>query len=384
MKKIAVITGSRADYDLLYNTILFIKHSKKLKLQLYVTGAHLKKKFGLSVNQIINDGFKINNRIHILQNVDTPNSVINSISKGIRNFSLAFQRNLPDLLLVLGDRYEILSAVISAAHLKIPIAHISGGESSEGSIDESVRHSITKFSHYHFVANKFYRNKVIQMGESPNTVFEVGGLGIDNIKNIIFLKKKQIEKDLNFKFKKKNILLTYHPVTYLTKKKNYLELKSILKAIDYFHDFGVIITFPNADFYNQKIIDTLLNYSKKNKNAKLYKYLGREKYLSCLKEVDLVIGNSSSGITEAPFLGTPTINIGIRQDGRSKSDSVIDTSALPNLIIKNIKKVLSKKFKNKIVNQKFFYGNGSASKKIVNILEKKMNRDILIKKFYYI
>jgi GDP/UDP-N,N'-diacetylbacillosamine 2-epimerase (hydrolysing) len=268
--------------------------------------------------------------------------------------------------------------------LKIPIAHISGGESSEGSIDESVRHSITKFSHYHFVANKFYRNKVIQMGESPNTVFEVGGLGIDNIKNIIFLKKKQIEKDLNFKFKKKNILLTYHPVTYLTKKKNYLELKSILKAIDYFHDFGVIITFPNADFYNQKIIDTLLNYSKKNKNAKLYKYLGREKYLSCLKEVDLVIGNSSSGITEAPFLGTPTINIGIRQDGRSKSDSVIDTSALPNLIIKNIKKVLSKKFKNKIVNQKFFYGNGSASKKIVKILEKKINRDILIKKFYYI
>ena len=230
MKKIAVITGSRADYDLLYNTILFIKHSKKLKLQLYVTGAHLKKKFGLSVNQIINDGFKINNRIHILQNVDTPNSVINSISKGIRNFSLAFQRNLPDLLLVLGDRYEILSAVISAAHLKIPIAHISGGESSEGSIDESVRHSITKFSHYHFVANKFYRNKVIQMGESPNTVFEVGGLGIDNIKNIIFLKKKQIEKDLNFKFKKKNILLTYHPVTYLTKKKKLFGIEKYFKS----------------------------------------------------------------------------------------------------------------------------------------------------------
>jgi GDP/UDP-N,N'-diacetylbacillosamine 2-epimerase (hydrolysing) len=291
---------------------------------------------------------------------------------------------LPDLLLVLGDRYEIFSAVISAAHLKIPIAHISGGESSEGNIDEAVRHSITKFSHYHFVANKSYGNKVIQMGESPNTVFEVGGLGIDNIKNIIFLKKKQIEKDLNFKFMKKNILLTYHPVTYLTEKNNYLELKNILKAIDYFHDFGVIITFPNADFYNQKIIDTLLNYSKRNKNAKLYKYLGREKYLSCLKEVDLVIGNSSSGITEAPFLGTPTINIGIRQDGRAKSTSVIDSGASPYLIVKNIKKALSKEFRNKIINQKSFYGDGFASKKILKILEKKINKNILIKKFHYI
>lgn len=384
MKKIAVITGSRADYDLLYNIIFFIKHSKKLKLQLYVTGAHLKKKYGLSINQIIRDGFKINSRVNILQNSDTQYSVINSISSGIRNFSLAFQKSLPDLLLVLGDRYEIFSAVISAAHLKIPIAHISGGESSEGNIDEAVRHSITKFSHYHFVANKSYRNKVIQMGESPKTVFEVGGLGIDNIKNIIFLKKKQIEKVLNFKFMRKNILLTYHPVSYLTEKNNYLELKSILKAIDYFHDFGVIITFPNADFYNQKIIDTLLNYSKKNKNVKLYKYLGREKYLSCLKEVDLVIGNSSSGITEAPFLGTPTINIGIRQDGRAKSTSVIDSGALPYLIVKNIKKALSKKFKKKIINQKSFYGDGFASKKILKILEKKINKDILIKKFHYI
>jgi GDP/UDP-N,N'-diacetylbacillosamine 2-epimerase (hydrolysing) len=384
MKKIAVITGSRADYDLLHNILLFIKHSKKLKLQLYVTGAHLKKKYGLSINQIIRDGFKINSRINILQNSDTPYSVINSISSGIRNFSLAFQKGLPDLLLVLGDRYEIFSAVISAAHLKIPIAHISGGESSEGNIDEAVRHSITKFSHYHFVANKSYGNKVIQMGESPNTVFEVGGLGIDNIKNIIFLKKKQIEKDLNFKFMKKNILLTYHPVTYLTEKNNYLELKNILKAIDYFHDFGVIITFPNADFYNQKIIDTLLNYSKRNKNAKLYKYLGREKYLSCLKEVDLVIGNSSSGITEAPFLGTPTINIGIRQDGRAKSTSVIDSGASPYLIVKNIKKALSKEFRNKIINQKSFYGDGFASKKILKILEKKINKNILIKKFHYI
>jgi GDP/UDP-N,N'-diacetylbacillosamine 2-epimerase (hydrolysing) len=384
MKKIAVITGSRADYDLLYNIIVLIKRSKKLKLQLFVTGAHLKKKYGLSVNQIIRDGFKIKDRINILQNSDTPYSVLNSISSGIRNFSLSFQKNLPDLLLVLGDRYEIFSAVISAAHLKIPIAHISGGEASEGSIDESIRHSITKFSHYHFVANKLYENKVVQMGENPKTVFEVGGLGIDNIKNISFLKKKQIEKDLNFKFMKKNILLTYHPVTYLNEKKNYLELKNTLKAIDYFHDFGIIITFPNADFYNQKIIDTLINYSKKNKNAKLYKYLGREKYLSCLKEVDVVVGNSSSGITEAPFLGTPTINIGIRQDGRAKSASVIDTSAIPHLIVKNIKKALSKEFREKIVNQKSFYGNGFACKKIVKIIEKKIKKDVLIKKFHYI
>jgi GDP/UDP-N,N'-diacetylbacillosamine 2-epimerase (hydrolysing) len=384
MKKIAVVTGSRADYDLLYNILCSIKCSRKLKLQLYVTGSHLKKKYGLSINQIIKDGFKIMHKVNILGNSDTQTSIANSISYGIKKFSTAFHKDLPDLLLILGDRYEIFSAVISAAHLKIPIGHISGGEASEGNIDEAIRHSITKFSHYHFVANKIYKQKVIQMGENPKTVFEVGGLGIDNIKKINFLTKDQIEKQLRFKFKKKNILLTYHPVTYLSEKKNYFELKNILRAIDFFKDFGVIITFPNADFYNKKIINMLSGYIKKNKNAKLYKYLGRKKYLSCLKQVDLVIGNSSSGITEAPFLKIPTINIGIRQDGRVKADSIIDSAASVELIIKNIKKSLSEKFKKKIVSQNFFYGNGFASKKIIKILEKKIRKDIIIKKFYYL
>jgi GDP/UDP-N,N'-diacetylbacillosamine 2-epimerase (hydrolysing) len=382
MKKIAVITGSRADYDLLYNILVLIKNSNKTELQLCVTGGHLKKKYGFSFNQIIRDGFVINSKIDILKKSDTPISIIESISLGIKKFSSVFKKSLPDLLLVLGDRYEILSSVIPAAYLKIPIAHISGGERSEGSIDEAVRHSITKFSNYHFVANKFYKNRVLQMGENPQNVFDVGSTGIDNINNINFFKKKEIEKKIKFKFKKKNILLTYHSVTYLNEKQNFTELENILKAISFFSDFGVIITYPNADFYNQTIIKQLIKYSKINKNSKLYKYLGRQLYLSCLKEVDIIIGNSSSGIIEAPFLKVPTINIGIRQNGRAKAYSVIDSHNSVDLIVANIKKSLSSNFKKKVANQKTLYGNGNASKKIFNVIKKKIKKDILIKKFY--
>lgn len=383
-KKIAVITGSRADYDLLYKTLNLIKQSNKLKLQLYVTGAHLKKQYGLTVNQIYKDGFHVTAKINILNKINDSLSVATSISLGINLFSKSFYKNVPHLILVLGDRYETFSAVIAAANLKIPIAHISGGEASEANIDESIRHSITKFSHFHFVANRFYKKKIIQMGENPKSVFNVGGLGMDNIKNNIFLNKTQISKELNFHFKNKNIILTYHPVTYLSKEKNCQELKIILSAIDKFSECGLIITYPNADLYNLNIIKILKNYIKTNKNAKLYKFLGRQKYLSCMKEVDLIIGNSSSAITEAPFLKVPSIDVGIRQLGRLKAKSVIECKCSKKEIIKNIKKSFSSKFRNSIMKQQTFYGNGNSAEKILKVLERKNNKDLLIKKFYYI
>ena len=301
----------------------------------------------------------------------------------MKKFSSYLDKNRPDILMVLGDRFEILSLVICAT-LKNSIAHISGGELTEASMDDSIRHSITKFSHYHFVANNIYK-RVIQLGENPKQIYITGGTGIDNIKNLNFYSKRQLEKTLSFRFKSYNFIVTYLPVSYLDNNtSNKKEMNIILSALSTFKDCNIFITYPNLDEGSEDIIKEIKKFKKINKNIKVFKTLGKERYLSILKHFDCLVGNSSSGITEAPYLGIPTINIGNRQNGRLKSKSVIYCEPNRVEIIKKIKIELNKKFKQKMKNQKTFYGSGNSSKKIVNIIKKINLNNILEKKFYNI
>jgi GDP/UDP-N,N'-diacetylbacillosamine 2-epimerase (hydrolysing) len=385
MIKLCVVTGSRGDYDLLYPLIKIFKESKKIKLNLFVTGSHLKKKFGFSKKYIINDGFEITEEISILNKNFNSSDVSNYFSVAIKKFSNAFLKNSVDLLIVLGDRYEIFSAVLAASFHKIPVAHIAGGESTSGTIDESIRHSITKFSHIHFAANKFYKKRIIQLGENPKNVYNVGSTSLDNIKNIKLYNKSFLSKELKINFLKKNFLVTFHPSLY-SKKDNVFELKNLLSALSLFKNHGIFITLPNADIENDRFNKLIFKFTRQNSNVKVFSYLGRKLYFSLANEVDLIIGNSSSGIIEIPYLRKITINIGNRQEGRIMDDCIINCSASKKDILISIKKGLSENFKNKKKFKSFFYGKGNSSKKIFNILKTKYFNNnlsnLLTKKFY--
>ena len=358
-KKICIVTGTRAEYGLLRWVIEGIERSKDLDLILIVTGSHLSPEFGLTVNEIKDDGYLINDKVEMLLSSDTPTAISKSIGLGLIGFSDKFESYKPDLLVLLGDRYEIYSAAIAAMTSCIPIAHIHGGESTEGVIDEAIRHSITKMSHFHFVAAKDYKKRVIQLGENPKFVFEVGGLGIDSINKMKLLSKELLEQNLGFKFWEKNLLVTFHPVT-LEQNTSKAQIEQIIKAIEKFCKF--------------------------NRNSICFKSLGQLKYLSCLKFVDGVIGNSSSGLIEVPSFFKGTINIGDRQKGRLKASSVIDCKPNEKDIIKSIVKLYSKEFQYSLKETINPYGNGSASNKILEIIKKiaidKDFKTILKKKFY--
>jgi len=379
-KKICVVTSSRSEYGLLKNLIFEIKKSKKLKLQLIATGMHLSARHGLTYKEIIEDNLKINIKIKILKNSDTSTAISNSTSVGIKKFSEVYNVIKPDLILILGDKFEIFSAVIAAMFSRIPIGHIHGGETTEGAIDEAIRHSITKMSHLHFVATDEYKNRVIQLGEIPRKVYLVGGLGVDTIKKTKFYKKEYLEKKMGFKLGKKNILVNFHPVT-LEKNQSKKQIKEILKTLKKFKDAKIIFTMPNADQDSQIIYKEIKNFVKQNKNSTVYKSLGSLAYLSCLKFVNVILGNSSSGLLEAPTLKVPTINIGNRQKGRLKAKSVIDCQPKQKKIYSNLIKILNGKRKNASNKFKNPYGEGGASKKIINILEN-INYDNILQKHF--
>ena len=381
MKKITLITGSRADYGLLRSVIEGIEKSNKLKLSLIVTGMHLSNEFGLTISEIEKDGFPINKKIEMLVGSDTPSAITKSIGLGMIGFADAFKEIETDLLLVLGDRYEILSAVTSALISRIPVAHLHGGELSEGSIDESIRHSITKMSHLHFVSNEIHRKRVIQLGEQPSSVFTVGALGIDNILQTKLYNKEEIETELNFKFKKQNLLITYHPVTLEDNNSEY-QIDELIKVLSTFRDTGFIFTMPNSDTNGRIITTKIKDFVKSNSNAVLFANLGQKKYLSCIKYVDAVIGNSSSGLIEVPTFHKPTVNIGDRQKGRIRAKTVIDCSDDCNSIKDALTKALSKKYFLSIQGASNPYGNGGSSQKIINII-KRFNLENLIKKDFY-
>ena len=375
---IAVITGGRYDYGLLKQLIKELSQNININFNLFVTGAHLSTEFGNTYKEIVDDGFHIKEKVEMLLSTDTDEGIAKSIGLGIISFVQVFKHNKIDKIIILGDRYEIFAAVQAAAFLKLKIIHIHGGEITEGVIDDNVRHSITKFSHLHFVANDEYRKRVIQLGEDPKNVFNVGATGLDNIKKATLLSKSQLKEKFNISFKKKTFIATFHPFTELSNDKN--ELDEFFSALDQFDDATIIFTYANADAGSKKIIQKITNYVMNKKNCYIFNSLGSNNYYSFINLADLVIGNSSSGIIEAPFLKTPTIDIGNRQKGRLKASSILTVPLDKIKIVNAIKKIMSKKFQSKLKNIVTYYGNGNSTQKIIKKLMKV--EPSIVKKFY--
>ncbi len=380
-RKICIVTGSRAEYGLLKSVIKLVDKSSELELQLVVTGMHLSSEYGFTINEILNDNFHINKKLETLISSDTPVGVSKSIGLGVLGFSETLEELNPDLIVILGDRYEILAIAICALISRIPIAHISGGEVTEGAIDESIRHSITKMSSIHFVAAEEYKRRVIQLGEDKNKVFNVGGLGakVDN-KSDLFT-KKYLENDLNFKFKSKNIVITFHPETLDLNSTEY-QIENLLFSLEYFDNIGLIFTMPNSDNRGKIIDSKIQKFCFKNKNSIYVKSLGQKKYYSCLNIVDGVVGNSSSGICEAPSFKIGTVNIGDRQKGRLRCESVVDVNNNEKEITDAIKLIISEKFKSDIKNVLNPYQVKNTPENIVRILEE-INLDGITKKKFF-
>lgn len=381
MKKICVVTGTRAEYGLLYWLLKEIEADKELELQLIVTGMHLSPEFGLTYKEIEKE-FKINKKIEMLLSSDTSVGISKSMGLAQISFAESYDELKPDIVIVLGDRYEIFSATSAAMIARIPIAHIHGGEKTEGAFDESIRHSITKMSHLHFTATEEYKNRVIQLGEHPSRVFNVGGMGIENIKRLKLLSKDEFEKSIEFKLNSKNILVTFHPVT-LENSTAKEQFQQLLDAIDELEDTNIIFTKANSDTDGRVINQMIDEYVTKNFHKSVqFTSLGQLRYLSALQYVDAVVGNSSSGLAEAPSFRIGTINIGDRQKGRIKASSVIDCEPNKDSILKSFEKLYSKEFQETLKTTINPYGNGCASKKIVEILKNVDLKNILKKSFY--
>ena len=380
-RKICVVTGTRAEYGLLYWLMKEINDDDAMELQLVVTGMHLYAEFGNTYKQIESDGFTIDKKVDISLSSDTELAISKSMGIGIIRFADVFNDLKPELIVVLGDRFEIFSAVSAAMIAKIPIAHIHGGESTEGVIDEPIRHSITKMSHLHFAATEEYRNRIIQLGEQPNSVFNVGGLGLDNINKLKLLSKVDFEDAINFKLGDKNILVTFHPVT-LEKSTSESQFQELLMSITNLKNTKIIFTKANSDTDGRIINSMVDDYVAKNDNTIAFKSMGQLNYLSALQFMDAVLGNSSSGLIEAPSFKIGTIDIGDRQKGRIKATSVLSCLPKKESIDRALVKLYSKKFQdniNKVVNP---YGLGGASKKIVKII-KNTNLDNIVKKSFF-
>ncbi len=381
-RKICIVTGTRADYGLLHRLMKKIREDPDLELQIIATGMHLSPEFGLTFHQIEKDGFKINKKIELLLSSDTSVGISKSMGLGMIGFSEAYADLKPDITVILGDRFEIFSAAAAAMIARIPIAHLHGGETTQGVVDEAIRHSITKMSHLHFTAAGEYKKRVVQLGESPSKVFNVGGLGIDNIKRLKLMERSELENALDFKLGLKNLLITFHPVTleHCTAAK---QVKNLLSALDELQNTKFIFTKPNADTEGRVIIKMIDDYVHKNRHrAKAFVNLGQLRYLSALRFVDACVGNSSSGLAEAPTFKVGTINIGDRQRGRIRANSVIDCNPTKESILAAIKKLYSKKFQTRLQNTKNPYGEGGAAEKIKKILKEASLTNILKKEFY--
>lgn len=382
-RNVCVVTGTRAEYGLLRFLMKEVQSHPRLNLQIIATGMHLSPEFGMTYREIENDGFVIDRKIEMLTSSDSGVGIAKSMGLGMIGFADALAQLNPDIMVVLGDRFEIFAAVSAALVARIPVAHLHGGEATEGLIDEAFRHSITKMSHLHFVAAQEYCDRVIQLGEQPKNVHLVGGLGVDAIKKIKLLGRPELEQSLGFRFGKKNLLITFHPVT-LEKNSAKTQMAILLEALQEMKDTVLIFTMPNADTDGRALMEQLKNFTSINDNAHLFTSLGHLRYLSCLQFVDGVVGNSSSGLAEAPTFRKGTINIGDRQKGRLMARSVINCA--PNLedIRGALNTLYSKDFLsdlNGVVNP---YGDGGASEKIVEILSTADISGILNKNFFNI
>lgn len=381
--KICVVTGTRADYGLLFWLLKDLEQDEMFELELVATGMHLSAEFGFTYKEIEKD-FKISKKIEMSLASDSPKNITKAMGNAQILFADVYDEIKPDIVLVLGDRYEILSSVIAAMMARIPIAHLHGGESSEGLIDEPIRHSITKMSQLHFCATERYKSRIIQMGENPDRVFNVGGMGIENIKRLQLLSKTEFEQSTGVKIDKKNLLITFHPVTF-EKNSSKKQFQEVLDAVTELNDTSLIFTKANSDIDGKVINQMIDEYAGRNSsNSYAFVSMGQLKYLSAMQFIDGIVGNSSSGLTEAPTFKIGTINIGDRQKGRIKAKSVID--CLPNKAsIKNaLKKLYSKDFQSNLSEVENPYGDGCASKYIIETLKTIKLENILKKEFFKI
>lgn len=381
-KRISVTTGTRAEYGILRPVLQKIQASKKLHLYLIVTGTHLSKKYGLTINEIKKDGFRIYATIDMIPKGNSTYHMATALGKGIVEFSKVFKKLKPDINLVLGDRDEVLASTISAYHMNIPNAHIHGGDRTQGGIDEYNRHAITKMSNIHFAATKKSYERIMKMGENPKTVFLTGSPSIDEIFANKIISRKNLEKRYPFKFNGDEILLLQHSVTTQSEFSE-KQIRSTLKAIVKTRRPTIAIA-PNSDAGSRTIFHYLELYSKKYAFIKLYPSVPRNDYLGMIKHCGILVGNSSSGMIDASYFNTPVVNIGIRQEGRERGKNVIDVPRINTQAIHNaISRAFSMRQTKSFVNE-FIYGNGNASKKIVQCLEKiNLNKDLIQKQIFY-
>jgi GDP/UDP-N,N'-diacetylbacillosamine 2-epimerase (hydrolysing) len=381
IKNILVVTGSRADYGLLKRLMKLIDSDPEMKLQIIVTGSHLSSEHGLTYKEIEEDGFKIGFKVDIIEQIIDAQGTARAMSKAQNEITKILIEIKPDLMVVLGDRYEILSAVISALLSGVPVAHIHGGEVTTGAFDDAIRNAITKMSHLHFTATEISKNRVIQMGEIPSNTFNFGGLGVDALQSFNFLSQEEVEKKLEKKFGEKNLLVTYHPET-ISKKSASEQIQILLDALSVKKDINLIFTGVNADPGSGEIARAINQFVQSNSNAKYYPSLGQSLYLSTLLYCDGVVGNSSSGILEVPALKKATINIGNRQLGREMAESVFNCELDSGSIAKSIDEIYSENFKvilSKVSNP---YGRGGASLKIFEEIKKSDLSNLVVKSFH--
>ena len=384
MRKICVVTGTRAEYGLLCRLIRMIDDSSETQLQLIATNMHLSEKYGSTFHEIESDGFCIDKKIPILENEakDDANTTLKSMSKALSGFADAFEDLKPDIVVVLGDRYEIFAAATAALIERIPIAHIHGGEITEGAYDDAMRHCITKMSSLHFASTEVYRQRIIQLGEQPERVFYTGSLGVENIKKLKLMDKAEIEAEIGFTIDENTILVAYHPVTlgYRTPKE---DIDDFIAALEERKDLRIIFTMPNSDTGGQSIMKAINEFVERNHDrTKAYKSLGAVRFLSVMKYVVAVVGNSSSGLLEVPSFGIPTLNIGDRQRGRISCESVYNCASTKASILDGLKRVLSKTFCEKARLVRNPYEKENTAEEIFKIISSYPLENLKLKHFY--
>jgi GDP/UDP-N,N'-diacetylbacillosamine 2-epimerase (hydrolysing) len=382
-RKICVVTGTRAEYGLLRWVMQGIQDSDVLDLQLIVTGMHLSPEFGLTVQEIEADGFLIDRKVEMLLSSDTPVGITKSMGLAMIGFADALSELQPNLLLVLGDRFETFAAASAALIARIPIAHCHGGELTEGAFDDALRHSITKMAQLHFVAAEEYRQRVIQLGEHPDRVFLVGGLGVDAIKRTKLLSREELEAVLDFKLGPRNLLITFHPVT-LEHNTSAQQMGELLAALNELEDTHLIFTMPNADTNGRVLIRMIQDFCTTRPHAKAFNSLGQLRYFSCIHHCDGVVGNSSSGLAEVPSFKKGTVNIGDRQKGRLRASSVIDCEPKREAISESLRHLLALQIHTGLADYTNPYGDGGAGKRIVGELCKAPKEIMQRKEFFII
>ncbi|WP_406611041.1 UDP-N-acetylglucosamine 2-epimerase [Agarivorans sp. JK6] len=367
--KVAVFTGTRAEYGLLYWLLKDIQDDSELTLQLLVSGMHLSPEFGETYRQIENDGFHIDEKVEILLSSDTAVGTAKSMGLGVLGFADSLSRLSPDVLVILGDRFEALAAAQTAMILRIPVLHLHGGEITEGAYDDAIRHAITKLSYLHGTSTEEYRQRVIQLGETPERVRNVGAIGLEHLKRADFMSVEELSESLSFSLNKPFFLVTYHPVT-LGSEEPEASFCALTDALDKYPNYQVVVTYPNADDGGRRIIPLLESYAKQNQERVIaIPSLGQHRYLSAVKHAVAVIGNSSSGIIEVPAFGVPTVNIGRRQKGRLAAKSVINSLPESGAIESAINIAISRSYKKDgevIVNP---YGQGNTSAQVVEMIK---------------